>query len=190
MKTRNWRDYILLDDAGDLSPRKQRALERALAADPELRGFRDRLHQARRTVRSTNDETTVSDFTIERIKAEASRAPVRRESVGRTVVRDDFFAHWRPAMVYASASIALLLFASVIFIHYTGQDTPPHAASPASDETPVMLAEPLDVQFEEQLLELEQALDRLHSDFEEMAWMFDEDTEEDWAKELLQLEGS
>ncbi len=188
MNKRNWKSYILLDDAGMLSARKKKALEKALADDPDLRAFRDQLLWVHSATKSSDDETAVSDFTVERIKAEARQAlrthhPGQRYGLQRTV-----FAQWRPALIYASISVLLILVGAMLFVHHPGERPDTYAEGPAIDE--LLPAEELDRLFEEEFMELAEHLYRLDMEIGDMVWTTDDHQTEEWAEELLQLEGS
>ncbi len=190
MKRRNWESYILLNDAGMLSNRKRKALDKAFAADPGLREYRDQLHWTRQVVQSGETETAVSEFTMERIKAEAARALERGVPGQRMGFKDTFLAQWRPAVIYAGISVLFLLFGVMLIFQVPSDPSQPYAEAPVQEEPVPILAEEWDWLFEEELMELEQALNQLHLELDETAWLADENDMEEWARELLYLEGS
>ena len=190
MKRRNWETYMLLNDAGMLSHRKRKALDKALAADPALREYQDQLHRTRRAVRSGEPETAVSEFTMERIKAEAARALERGIPKRRLGFHNTFLAQWRPAMIYAGISVLFLLFGVMLLFQNPSDPSRPYAETPIQEEPVLILAEEWDWLFEEELMELEHALNQLHLELDETAWLADGNDMEEWARELLHLEGS
>lgn len=188
MSKHDWKSYILLDDAGMLSARKKRALEKALADDLELRAFRDQLQWVRSAAKSSDDETAVSDFAMERIKAEAHHTLRAQQPKRRYGFQLNALAQWRPALIYASISVLLIMVGAMLLVYHPREQPAIHAEAPTVDE--LFSAEEWDWLFEEEFMELAKHLDRLDMEIETMVWMTNEHQTEEWAQELLQLEGS
>lgn len=189
MKTTKWKSYILLDDAGMLSARRKKALEKSIHADPNLRAYRDQLQQIRRAIRTDEHEAIVSDFTLERINTEAAKYLSRKTASRRSVFSYSFVTYWRPAVVYGGLSV-LLLMGGLLLLRYPAEEMTPYAERMSEDEPAVILEDEWDIRFEAAMLELEVTLDQLETELDEPAGLSDEDGVEELARELLQLEGT
>ncbi len=187
MKKKDFALHILLDESGELSPRRKRALEEALQREPELRAMRNQLHDTRQLMRTDDDELTVTPFTLERIQAEARRALGRPTAPAPA---RGFFAQWRPAVVYAALSVALLLFGTLFIMQFMHAPEPlPYVVITPDDELPWATAyEEWAAQFDEELAWLSDTLNGLHAEMDMGAWVEDDGQLDEWARELLELE--
>lgn len=117
MNTQNkYRDWILLEASNELPVWKRIRLRRALARDPALGAYRDALHQSETLIRDTPLPTEPSDFAINMImRAGADSTGSLKQASPHKI--------WRPALVYGTLSMVLLVAGMVWLTHLNGADT-------------------------------------------------------------------
>lgn len=184
-----WETYILQQEAGSLSPRKQRALHRALEQDPELRAYKRTLAVARQTITDTEPDNRVSDFTLSRIIQGAERhSPRAPHAASSWTLR---LLNWKPALVYGGLSVLVLLLGTALLF----QANRPAPAFQSVQTEPGLAEEGRDIVewdrvFAEEYEALAQQLDTLHTEASEAAWLINDMDEEALAQELLEWEHS
>ncbi len=190
MNNKKWKYEILKDDAGQLSARRRKALAQKLARDPDLSAYRDQLQTVRQTVRTDEEETKVSDFALARIQAEAERHVRHREPARRHDVAPPILAHFRPALIYATISVAILLLGAIWLLRAPPGEAPIYAEPAPRVQPDPSPPEDWDLAFEIELIELEEKLGRLDLVLDDAIQAPEDDHTEEWLRELLQLEDS
>lgn len=184
-----WESYILQREAGTLSPRKQRALQRALAQDPELQAYERTLAVARQAMTDADPDKPVSAFTLSRIIQEAERhGPRIPDPTPSWTLR---IPNWKPALVYGGLSVLVLILGSALF--FQADRSGPAFQSVQSE--PDFAGEggavvEWDRVFAEEYEALAQQLHTLRTEASEAAWLINDRDEEALARELLEWEHS
>ena len=188
-----WMKRLLLNESGELSARKQKALARRLAVDAELRAAQDALRDVRHLTAPAEDELMIRDFTREQILAEARRGAARRAGGYERRGREPFATHWQPAMVYAAISVAVLIVGGLLLLQSGPESYSPVAVESdqqrmVEDERFAEVSGEWNLLFEDELAELERRLGALDEELQEVTWMTEEMQADEWARELLELE--
>lgn len=171
---------ILLADAKEGRAPKERSMQK----DAEAAHFLDDLQAVKRIMQAAPPDTHISDFTRERIRAEA------RTALSQSPVRKPEFLHipfWRPALVYASLSIVVLLLGVFALLRLPHEETgvQPIAALP---EISVIDAE-WDSAFNELVSTMDSDLDQLTTEIDDPIWLTLSMDADELAAELL-MKGS
>ena len=184
-----WERELLLDDAGELSARRRRRLDEVLRRDPELAARRAELTTWRRALAPREEDCCISDFVREQIHAEARRRlSSPRPGLARTTAGSPWRL-WRPAAVYATLSVAVLLFGALLLLRPPAPDSAPQAAATESvDEWLLALTDEWGLRFEEDWQVLSRYLFELDDDLDGLVWLAEDGHADDWARELLALE--
>ncbi len=103
MKTKKIEKWLLLEQSGELSPRKLRSLRRALAASEDARALRNELGRLKGSVLLSEAEP--SPWTVTQINA-------RLRDERRLVFR--FSKVWKPAFALA---VSLTLITGLLYFH-------------------------------------------------------------------------
>ncbi len=176
-----WQNEVLLDVSGELSPRRQRALHKALANDAELRAFADQLQSLRSTHATLSDaDLQVSPFALQQIRDEATRQLAQSPRPRRTphLISRSPLSLWHPAFLYGTISALLLLFGFRFFIQ-----TPTAPVAITEDRWALL---EWDAQYTEELDSLMTSLTQLETQIDDWNIWLNDDIEDDWALELLQ----
>lgn len=124
MKREQWEQWILLDQAGDLSPARGKKLQRQLQQDPELAAWKREITQLTESAR---------------LNLPADAGPMMpglprlaRRQQQRDSRQGTFWTLWQPAMGYAAVAIALLM----VVYYYSRTSSPANAPVWASATPP------------------------------------------------------
>ncbi len=132
MNAKELEQLLLLEQSGELSPAQRRRLDAALAASPEARRLRDRLHRISAAIPAPAARPAPDAAARIAARLRQDQAPARA-----------FRPAWKPALA-AAAALALLVGVRTF-----------HAPAPVSSESAAAAAEeedwtdPLDAEFTE-----------------------------------------
>ncbi len=182
MKSREqWQDEVLLAASGELAPRRQRALQKALAQDTELRAFAEQLDALQSQHPTLSDaDLQLSPFTLNQIRDEATRQLAGQSDRRRAHYAGarSPWAMWRPALLYGTISALLLLFGFRFVVQ------PPTTPVSTPDNGWALLD--WNAQFDEELDELLVGLTQLATQIDDWHIWLNDDLENEWALELLE----
>ncbi len=186
--------YILLEQSGELSPRRRAWLARQVERNPDARAWRDTHIDLIERIKMTARDEPLPDFTWEQIKA-AGRAEIQRESrERRRRPAADFVLTWKPALIYGSLSVLLI----GVWFWWASPDRPGRDMAAVQQPAPVVADpdltiewhDPIDAQIAELYALLDATLDDVTSTSDPNGTYNLDDELNNMAYELLSMEGS
>lgn len=169
--TEQWQKEILLAESGELPARRLRALEEALAWQPELVAYRNALRRLRAEIREDANTPPVDDSTRHRIMEAATAAT----SCTAPRMRP-FRSAWKPIAI--AATLLVLLAGALLRPQHPDQTTELVVLEHVIEMTPEPAEEFVT------LTEIDRLLEDLFGPLHEVAWLNYEDQTEEWLHEL------